>query len=107
MRFLGELDSVEGVNGDDEVKLCRLSCLESGDVYRSGLSQYSREGYDPSVFPTGLPIGSREECFDCEAMGFIHPMASPGKDVLQPLLDGATVTYLSEELDRPTSTVHG
>lgn len=76
VRFRGEHAYVAAVDAaGDEVKLCRLSWLESGDVWRFAFYQYSREGYEPSVLPTGLPIGSPEDCFDCAAIMYLRPIA--------------------------------
>lgn len=66
LRFRADFAYVEGVLADDEeVTLCRLRYLGSDERWGFAIYLYSREAYEESVLPTGLPAGTPEEALDC------------------------------------------
>jgi len=66
LRFRADFAYVDGVLADDDVvSLCRLRYLGSDDRWGFAVYLYSREAYEESVLPTGLPAGSPEEALDC------------------------------------------
>jgi hypothetical protein len=66
VRFRAGFAYVDGELKDGEqVPLCRLRF--GGVLHSWGFALYlaSRGGYEDNVLPSGLPIGSPEECLDC------------------------------------------
>lgn len=64
--FRAHFAYVIGVLSDgDEVSLCRLRYLGSHECWGFAVYLYSREAYEDSVLPTGLPAGTPEEALDC------------------------------------------
>ena len=66
LRFRADFAYVDGVLADDDVvSLCRLRYLGSDERWGFAVYLYSREAYEESVLPTGLPSGTPEEALDC------------------------------------------
>lgn len=65
VRHRGNFSYVDGVLADGTtLKLCRLRYLGSAHQWRFAIYRASHEGYDETIFPTGLPIGSCEDALD-------------------------------------------
>lgn len=57
---------------DDKVThLCRLRYLGSTDKWGFDFFAYSSEKYEPSIFPSGLPVGKPEDAFDLAATMYL------------------------------------
>lgn len=66
LRFRADFAYVDGVLADDDVvSLCRLRYLGAEERWGFAVYLYSREGYEQSVLPTGVPYGTPEEALDC------------------------------------------
>lgn len=66
LRFRGDYAYVAGVLADDDVvSLCRLRYLGGDDSWGFAAYLYSREAYEASMLPSGLPTGTPEEALDC------------------------------------------
>lgn len=66
VRFRAGFAYVDGELADGErLPLCRLRF--AGVLHTWGFAIYlaSHDGYQDNVLPTGLPVGSPEECLDC------------------------------------------
>lgn len=53
-------------------RLCRLGYLGSPGRWAFAFFKYSDEKYEPSFLPSGAPVGTPEEAFDCAALVYLH-----------------------------------
>ncbi|MBI4737798.1 MAG: hypothetical protein HY766_17335 [candidate division NC10 bacterium] len=51
--------------------LCRLGYLGRADLWAFAFFKYSDEKYEPSFLPSGAPVGTPEEAFDCAAQVYL------------------------------------
>lgn len=51
--------------------LCRLGYLGRADLWAFAFFKYSDEKYEPSFLPSGAPMGTPEEAFDCAAQVYL------------------------------------
>jgi hypothetical protein len=66
VRFRGRFAYVDGELASGEVlPLCRLRYSGSASLWGFAIYLASRDGYEDSVLPSGLPIGTPEEALDC------------------------------------------
>jgi hypothetical protein len=66
VRFRGRFAYVDGELRDGEVfPLCRLRYSGSASLWGFAIYLASRDGYQDSVLPSGLPIATPEEALDC------------------------------------------
>jgi hypothetical protein len=66
VRFRGRFAYVDGELHDGEVlPLCRLRYNGSASLWGFAIYLASNDGYQDSVLPSGLPIGSPQEALDC------------------------------------------
>ncbi len=66
VRFRGQFAYVDGELASGEVlPLCRLRYGRSASLWGFAIYLASRDGYQDSVLPSGLPIGTPEEALDC------------------------------------------
>ena len=66
VRFRAGFAYVDGeLKNGEQLPLCRLRF--TGVLHTWGFALYlaSRGGYQDNVLPSGLPVGSPEECLDC------------------------------------------
>jgi hypothetical protein len=61
VRFRGRFAYVDG----EALPLCRLRYAGSASLWGFAVYLASRDGYEDSVLPSGLPIGTPEEALDC------------------------------------------
>lgn len=52
--------------------LCRLGYLGRADLWAFAFFKYSDEKYEPSFLPSGAPVGTPEEAFDCAANVYLQ-----------------------------------
>ena len=65
-RFRGRFAYVDGELQDGEVlPLCRLRYAGSASLWGFAIYLASTDGYQDSVLPSGLPVGTPEEALDC------------------------------------------
>jgi hypothetical protein len=65
-RFRGRFAYVDGQLRDGEVlPLCRLRYAGSASLWGFAIYLASTDGYQDSVLPSGLPVGTPEEALDC------------------------------------------
>jgi hypothetical protein len=65
-RFRGRFAYVDGeLDGGDVLALCRLRYAGSASLWGFAIWLASRDGYQDSVLPSGLPVGTPEEALDC------------------------------------------
>jgi hypothetical protein len=65
-RFWGRFAYVDGeLNGGEVLPLCRLRYAGSASLWGFAVYLASRDGYQDSVLPSGLPVGTPEEALDC------------------------------------------
>ncbi len=55
------------VEDGDELQLCRLRDTGNPEAWGFALFTYSSEHYEENILPTGSPLGTPEEAFDCAA----------------------------------------
>jgi len=66
VRFRGRFAYVDGELASGEaLPLCRLRYNGSASLWGFATYLASRDGYEDSVLPSGLPIGSPQEALDC------------------------------------------
>jgi hypothetical protein len=66
VRFRGRFAYVDGELHPGEVlPLCRLRYSGSASLWGFAIYLASRDGYEDSVLPSGLPIGEPEQALDC------------------------------------------
>ena len=66
VRFRGGFAYVDGELSSGEVlALCRLRYAGSASLWGFAIYLASRDGYQDSVLPSGLPIGTPQEALDC------------------------------------------
>jgi len=66
VRFRGRFAYVDGeLASGDVLALCRLRYAGSASLWGFAVSLASRDGYEDSILPNGLPIGEPEEALDC------------------------------------------
>ena len=66
LRFRGEYAYLDAVTHDGEIwPLCRLRYTGSASRWGFAIHLASRDGYEDSFLPTGLPAGTPEEALDC------------------------------------------
>jgi hypothetical protein len=65
VRFRGRFAYVDGELASGEVlPLCRLRYADSASLWGFAIYLASKDGYQDSVLPSGLPIGAPEEALD-------------------------------------------
>jgi hypothetical protein len=66
-RFWGPFAYVDGEldGGGELLPLCRLRYAGSASLWGFAIWLASRDGYQDSVLPSGLPVGTPEEALDC------------------------------------------
>jgi hypothetical protein len=65
-RFRGRFAYVDGELASGEVlPLCRLRYAGSASLWGFAIYLASRDAYENSVLPSGLPVGTPEEALDC------------------------------------------
>jgi hypothetical protein len=66
VRFRGRFAYVDGELASGEVlALCRLRYAGSASTWGFAIWLASRDGYEDSVLPSGLPAGTPQEALDC------------------------------------------
>ena len=66
VRFRGGFAYVAGeLPGRELLPLCRLRYNGSASLWGFAIYLASRDGYEDSVLPSGLPVGSPQEALDC------------------------------------------
>lgn len=66
VRFRGRFAYVDGELASGEaLPLCRLRYNGSASLWGFAIYLASRDGYQDSVLPSGLPIGAPQEALDC------------------------------------------
>jgi hypothetical protein len=66
VRFRGRFAYVDGeLESGEALPLCRLRYSGSASLWGFAIYLASRDGYQDSVLPSGLPIGEPEEALDC------------------------------------------
>jgi len=66
VRFRGRFAYIDGELATGEVlPLCRLRYSGSASLWGFAIYLASRDGYDDSPLPSGLPIGTPQEALDC------------------------------------------
>jgi hypothetical protein len=66
VRFRGRFAYVDGdLHSGEVLALCRLRYGGSASLWGFAVYLASRDGYQDSVLPSGLPIGEPEEALDC------------------------------------------
>jgi hypothetical protein len=77
VRFRGRFAYVDGeLPGGEVLPLCRLRYSGSASRWGFAIWLASRDGYQDSVLPSGLPIGAPEEALDCACGLYLnHPSA--------------------------------
>jgi hypothetical protein len=84
VRFRGRFAYLAGeLEGGEVLPLCRLRYAGSASLWRFGIYLASRDGYQDSVLPSGLPVGTPEEALDC-ACGLYLADPSAWQDHLPP-----------------------
>lgn len=65
-RYRGEYTYLDAVTHDGEIwPLCRLRHTGSANRWGFAIHLASRDGYEDSFLPNGLPTGAPEEALDC------------------------------------------
>jgi hypothetical protein len=66
VRFRGRFAYVDGaLEGGELLPLCRLRYTGSASLWGFAIYLASRDGYQDSVLPSGLPVGEPQEALDC------------------------------------------
>jgi hypothetical protein len=64
VRHRGSFTHVEATTDDTTLPLCRLRYLGSAHHWRVAIHRASHDDYAESIFPSGLPTGTREDALD-------------------------------------------
>jgi hypothetical protein len=101
VRFRTRFAYVDGeLEGGEVLPLCRLRYQDSASLWGFAVYLASRAGYEDSVLPSGLPVGTPEEALDC-ACGCTSMTPAPGRSSSrQPAPDQAR-TYRQKHLAAP------
>ena len=66
VRYRGEYAYINAATNDGEIwPLCRLRYTGSASHWGFAIHLASRDGYEESFLPSGLPAGTPEEAIDC------------------------------------------
>jgi hypothetical protein len=66
VRFRGRFAYVDGeLHSGEVLPLCRLRYAGSASLWGFAIYLASRDGYEDSVLPSGLAVGTPEEALDC------------------------------------------
>jgi hypothetical protein len=66
VRYRGRFAYLDGeLEGGEMLPLCRLRYAGSASLWGFAIYLASKDGYQDSVLPSGLPIGTPEEALDC------------------------------------------
>jgi hypothetical protein len=66
VRFRARFAYVDGeLSSGEALSLCRLRYAGSASLWGFAIYLASRDGYQDSVLPSGLPVGTPEEALDC------------------------------------------
>jgi hypothetical protein len=65
VRYRGEYAYLDANEDGDVWPLCRLRYTGSTDRWGFAIHLASRDGYEDSILPSGLPVGTPEEALDC------------------------------------------
>jgi hypothetical protein len=66
VRFRGRFAYIDGeLHTGKVLPLCRLRYTSSASLWGFAIHLASRDGYEDSVLPSGLPVGTPEEALDC------------------------------------------
>jgi hypothetical protein len=66
VRFRGGFAYLDGeLEGGEVLPLCRLRYAGSASLWGFAIYLASQDGYQDSVLPSGLPVGTPEEALDC------------------------------------------
>jgi hypothetical protein len=65
VRFRGEYAYIDANEDGDIWPLCRLRYTGTIDRWGFAIHLASRDGYEDSILPSGLPAGTPEEALDC------------------------------------------
>ena len=65
VRFRGEYAYIDADEDGDVWPLCRLRYNGSANRWGFAIHLASRDGYEDSILPKGLPAGTPEEALDC------------------------------------------
>jgi hypothetical protein len=77
VRFRANFAYVDGRDGDGTVlKLCRLRYGGSAHLWGFAIHRASHDDYDDSYLPTGRPLGTAEDAFDCACNLYLDPLNS-------------------------------
>jgi hypothetical protein len=82
VRFRSRFAYIDGeFEGGDVLPLCRLRYAGSASLWGFAVYLASRDGYQDSVLPSGLPIGTPEEALDCACApaGCTSTTRAPGR----------------------------
>src|SRR5215218_6314346 len=91
LRFRGRFAYVDGeLEGGEILPLCRLRYTDSASRWGFAIYLASRNGYEDSVLPSGLPFGTPQEALDC-ACGLYLNDPSAWQDGAQPPGSGSAV----------------
>jgi hypothetical protein len=84
VRFRGRFAYVDGeLNSGELLPLCRLRYAGSASLWGFAIHLASTDGYQDSVLPSGLPVGTPEEALDC-ACGLYHADPTAWQEHLPP-----------------------
>ena len=66
VRFRGRFAYIDGeLHSGEVLPLCRLRYAGSASLWGFAIYLASRDGYEDSVLPSGLAVGTPEEALDC------------------------------------------
>ncbi len=83
LRYRGDYAYIDAVTDDDTFPLCRLRYTGTANRWGFAIHLASRDGYEDSFLPNGLPAGTPEETLDCACglyLGDATAWAQPPKD---------------------------
>ena len=82
VRTRGNYAYVAGVTADGaSLPLCRLRYLDTASWWGFSIYLASKDGYEPSLLPRGMPTGSPQEALDCACGLYLgDPTAWLGED---------------------------
>src|SRR5258708_32207001 len=80
IRHRGTFSYVEATLDDAAtLKLCRLRYVGSAHQWQFAIYRASHDDYDESVFPTGLPVGTRPNALDTALGLYLHVPTAPAR----------------------------